>query len=127
MDKGGVAIITASTPTDVVAVCNEGVWTGDPAGITQNVFVSSDGGTTFHEVTQPVSGNWQVDGVGSAGPDTIVVAGVANGSGVLEATFDGGQSWAAVHSEYGSWSDVGFPVRHKASRSCTSRMAANCS
>jgi photosystem II stability/assembly factor-like uncharacterized protein len=108
-DKGGSAVITASTPTDVVVVRNEGVWTGGP--ISQNVFVSSDGGATFHEISQPIKGDWRVDGVASSGADTIVIG----GSGVntplsLNATFDGGRSWSTVY--YGpanaSWSDLGF-------------------
>jgi photosystem II stability/assembly factor-like uncharacterized protein len=108
IDKAGPVVLTASTPTDVVLVCHEGVWGNGPP--TENVLVSSDAGTTFHEITAPLTGDWQVDGVASAGPDTIVVAGVANGSRVLEATFDGGHSWTAVHSEPGggSWSDIGF-------------------
>jgi hypothetical protein len=108
LDKGGPAVLTASTPTDVVVVCHEGVWTGPD--ITENVFVSNDGGTTFHEIGAPMAGDWEVDGVASPGPDTIVVAGIANGSRVLEATFDRGHSWTAVRSEPagGSWSDIGF-------------------
>ena len=110
IDKGGVAIPTASTQNDVVAVCNEGVWSGDTTNITQNVFVSSDGGTTFHETAAPVADNWQVDGVASAGPNTIVIAGIVNASQVLEATFDGGHSWSAVYNApaNGTWSDIGF-------------------
>ncbi|MEP6659777.1 MAG: YCF48-related protein [Acidimicrobiales bacterium] len=108
IDKAGPAVLTASTPTDVVVVCHEGVWGNGPP--TENVLVSSDGGTTFHEIPAPLTGDWQVDGVASAGSDTIVVAGVANGSRVLEATFDGGDSWTALHSEPagGSWTDIGF-------------------
>lgn len=108
IDKAGPAVLTASTPTDVVVVCHEGVWGNGPP--TENVLASSDSGTTFHEIAAPLTGDWQVDGVASAGPDTIVVAGLANGSRVLEATFDGGHSWTAVHSESGSgaWTDIGF-------------------
>ena len=109
IDKGGPAVLTASTPTDVVVVCHEGVWSGPT--VTENVFVSSDSGSSFREVTSPTAGDWQVDGVASAGPETIVIGGThPDGSLVLVATFDGGQTWSSAYNapKQGTWSDIGF-------------------
>jgi hypothetical protein len=95
----GPAALAASSPTDLVAVCDVGEWS-TPQG--EHLFTTSDGGAGFTEspVAVPVSG---VSIIASPAPSTIVVAG---GSG-LEATFDGGHSWAKVAAGT-TWADLGF-------------------
>jgi len=95
----GPAALAASSPTDFAAVCDVGEWS-TPQG--EHLFTSSDGGASFaaSPVAVPVSG---VSVVASPAPSTIVVAG---GTG-LEASFDGGHTWAKVAGGP-PWADMGF-------------------
>jgi photosystem II stability/assembly factor-like uncharacterized protein len=103
---GGPATLAASSATAMVAVCDEGVWTG-PA-IAVRVYASSDGGTTFHQVATLTPTPSSVMLVASPSPQTIVV-GVYTNQLVLDASFDGGATWRiAAHSQQGALADLGF-------------------
>jgi len=95
----GPATLAASSPTELVAVCDVGLWS-TPQG--EQLFVSHDGGTTWSAgVRIPVtSGGGEV---AVASRSTIVVA----GDGGLVATFDGGTTWSTVAQVTGV-ADFGF-------------------
>jgi photosystem II stability/assembly factor-like uncharacterized protein len=108
----GPMVLAAASATDLVAVCNEGVWgpPGPDAGM--RLYRSSDGGATFAEVPPAVPLSCCASGLTSSAAGAIVASGLRNdGVGVLLATFDGGATWAPVFStdtRDGSWADVGF-------------------
>jgi hypothetical protein len=83
--KNGPAYLSASTPTDLVATCNEGVW-GPPQQAT-TVYFSHDGGTTFTRSVAPGFGP-----VAAANPTTAIIG----GNGTLWRTTNGGRSWSVV-------------------------------
>ncbi|MDQ1462130.1 MAG: hypothetical protein QOI08_3614 [Actinomycetota bacterium] len=82
---GAYAWLAASTGTDLVASCEEGVWTGPK--ITDAVYFSHDGGATWQRATEPIFG-----AVASPGPDTAVVVDGDN----VQRTVDGGATWKSV-------------------------------
>lgn len=98
-DANGPAFVAASSATDLVAVCDEGLW-GNPApGTTAGqswLFTSGDAGTEFTAagaITTPVpSGGYASVVATPPGEPHVVVVG---GSG-LTATFDGGHTWTTV-------------------------------
>lgn len=101
-DANGSASIAASSTTDLVALCHEGVWGPPPAGTTTGpwLFDSSDGGSDFAAVgaiptTAAASGAYSV--ATPPGEPQVVVVG---GSGLV-ATFDGGHTWKTVYSASG--------------------------
>jgi photosystem II stability/assembly factor-like uncharacterized protein len=98
----GPALLAASSPTELVAACDQGVW-GPATPMGEQLWVSHDGGATFTDAAAvPVP---QAQALASASSTTIVVA----GSGGLEATFDGGRSWATIIPVNGNEvSDLGF-------------------
>ncbi|MCW3035522.1 MAG: hypothetical protein JWM17_834 [Actinobacteria bacterium] len=100
---GGPAVLGASTPTDLVAACTEGRFTG-PA-ITVRVYVSTDG-VAFPGQGTLVPSATDAQGVASPVPRTIVVADASR----LVATFDGAATWTTVFSgsPTQSWNDLGF-------------------
>ena len=100
-NANGKASYAASSTTDLVAVCDEGVW-GPPApGTTAEawLFASGDAGGHFHAVGQIVTSRIRgVDSVGSVAtppgePQVVVVGGLG-----MAATFDGGHTWRTVYS-----------------------------
>ena len=97
----GPAYLSASTATDLVASCDEGVWGGPFKGITHTVWFSHNGGTTFVRKTAPGFGP-----VLSPSPQTAIVA----GGGGLQRTIDGGSSWHDVlpFDGTGGQPDYGF-------------------
>ncbi len=115
----GSASLAASSATDLVALCQEGMWgpAGNlPAGAAIPsvwLFRSSDGGATFQSVGT-VPGDLTDLSVASPAPATIVQAGEQSGSlaaaGVLSASFNGGLTWQTVYQVAGvqAWSDLGF-------------------
>jgi hypothetical protein len=120
----GAADLAASSATDLVAVCSEGVW-GPPRNLPAGaaapstwVFTSSDGGNRFRAVGAVPSGSTpgasNPAGVASPAPATIVRAGLQPGGagevGVLSASFDGGRTWRTVLQEPSvlQWNDLGF-------------------
>ena len=104
-DVTGPAAIAASSPSDLVASCDVGLWSS-PKG--NHLFVSSDGGATFVEA----AGSLPVTlGGGIATPDTstIVVAGSDAKGSVLVGSFDGGHTWSLVHrAATVGFADLGF-------------------
>lgn len=88
----GPEVLDASTNTNVVVVCTEGVWSGPT--ITTKVLVSSDGGVTFTPTaTQPSFTEGAVNGpVASPSPGVILV--VAGGH--LVRSTDDGVTWRTV-------------------------------
>jgi hypothetical protein len=96
----GSGYLSASTGTDLVASCDEGVWGGNFSGITPTVWFSHNGGSTFVRKTAPVFGP-----VLSPNADTAVVA----GNETLRRTTDGGATWTTVaHLAGDDTTDSGF-------------------
>jgi photosystem II stability/assembly factor-like uncharacterized protein len=96
----GPAYLSASTGTDLVASCDEGVWGGHYSHITPTVWFSHDRGTTFVRKPAPVFGP-----VLSPNAHTAVVAGNTS----LQRTTDGGATWTSVGSlSTGDTTDWGF-------------------
>lgn len=97
-NANGGGLVAASSTTDVVAVCNEGVWGPPEPGTTTGpwLFRSEDGGSHFAavgEIAMPTSR--MISSVTTPPSEPQVV--VAGGRG-LAATFDGGHTWATVYS-----------------------------
>jgi photosystem II stability/assembly factor-like uncharacterized protein len=95
LDAGGPAVLASSAPADLVAVCNEGLWTGPEVAI--HAYESSDGGTTFRrlEATLPKGSDGDV---ARADTHMIAVAGTTDaGVPTITATFDEGRSWRVVY------------------------------
>lgn len=107
-EAGGPVAVAASGPSDLVAICNEGVWTGRPLAVRS--YRSSDGGGTFQQNSASLALGCCVAEVASATPGTIVVGGETEQAPVLLASFDHGGSWAPVlkAASRSSWTDVGF-------------------
>ena len=91
-DVVGPAFLAASSPTELAAACDVGLW-GTPAG--DHLFLSHDGGSTFAEsgTAVPVQ---MASHVATASPSVIVVGGSDATGAVLVATFDGGRTWTTV-------------------------------
>jgi hypothetical protein len=95
LDAGGPAVLGSSSPVDVVAVCNEGLWTGPEVAI--RAYASSDGGSTFQRLPAVLPKGSDGD---VARPDTrtVVVAGETDeGAALINATFDEGTTWRTVY------------------------------
>jgi photosystem II stability/assembly factor-like uncharacterized protein len=97
MTVGGPANLAASSPTDLVAMCNEGVWTGP--SISSHLYFSSDGGTTFRRVANPAPT------FGSAISPSSTEACVGDSTGIF-ATFNAGATWRNVSRQ--SANPIGF-------------------
>lgn len=104
-NAGGPAVIAASTPSDLFAVCDEGVWTDAPRSV--RAYTSKDGGTTFQRATVPVPLGGAA-GVASGAPGSAVVAGGGDGRSLLLSTFDAGATWATTYRGSGQLSYVGL-------------------
>jgi photosystem II stability/assembly factor-like uncharacterized protein len=100
-NANGSVSLAASSTTDLVAVCDEGVWGPPGPGTTAQawLFASDDAGGHFRAVGQIVTSH--IKGVASVGsvamppgkPQVVVVGGLGIG-----ATFDGGRTWRTVYS-----------------------------
>jgi hypothetical protein len=100
----GPATLVAPTPTNLFAVCWEGVW-GQPPSPGTGLYVSADAGTTFKRAHASVPGNGGQPA--SPDPSTVVVAdGAADGKPELLATFDSGATWSVVY--HGAVEALGF-------------------
>jgi photosystem II stability/assembly factor-like uncharacterized protein len=108
----GPAALAASTPADLAAVCQEGVWgparnlpAGSPTPSTW-LFRSDDGGASFQPVGPLTVAN-AAGLVATPVPSTVVVGGSGPS---LVATFDGGHTWQAVYRSPSvqSWTYLGF-------------------
>jgi hypothetical protein len=92
----GPAVLAASSPTELVAACDQGVW-GPATPMGERLWASHDGGATWADTgSVPVQGPQAL----AAASPTVLVAGT-------EATFDGGATWTTVLPT-GAENDVGF-------------------
>jgi len=128
-EGGGPAHLAASSPVGMAAVCDVGIATGTGASPQSRAVFSTDGGATFavapspvgagpHGADSTVSGPSSIgpassigsaSSIASAGPSMVVIGTAMGSSGVLDATFDGGHTWAVVYRGASvSWEDVGF-------------------
>lgn len=102
----GPAALAASSPSDLVAACDVGLW-GGTAPPAERLYVSRDGGGSFSAVPGNVvpTGGGSVVGVASRVAGSVVVA----SGGSLYASSDGGATWAvSFHGQETSWRDLGF-------------------
>lgn len=91
----GPAILAGSSPMDLVASCQVGLWS-EPKG--EHLFVSHDGGSTFAEAAGPADPTPGSVAIASPSPGTAVLGAVsAQGAATLVATFDGGSSWVTAY------------------------------
>lgn len=92
LDVVGPAVLAASTASDLVAVCDEGVMS-TPTG--QHLWSSNDGGVTFSRVGGRLPFAF---GGAVATPDksTIVVAGSNASGATLVTSVDGGRTWPST-------------------------------
>jgi photosystem II stability/assembly factor-like uncharacterized protein len=108
LDAGGPAYLAASSPTYLVAVCDEGLWTGPAVRI--RAYSSSDGGSHFSAL--PADPPPHADGeVATPAQDQVFVVGSAeDGHAEINATFDGGGRWQVVYRSPGPGllSQIGF-------------------
>ncbi len=107
---GGSVALAASTPTDLAAVCDEGVWSG-PGPASVRAYLSTDGGATFHPTpTAPGSIYHGLANATAQSRDTIIFASYTQSGAVLVGSFDGGTTWAPVSEtpEAGQWLELGF-------------------
>jgi hypothetical protein len=107
-DAGGPAVLAASSPTDLVAVCDEGLWTGGPRGVRSHL--STDGGTTFHRTGAALPVQYGPQLASPVARTAVAAGSTPDGTPVLVATFDAGASWTTVARgpANGSWEDLGF-------------------
>ena len=85
LGKNGPAYLAASTSTNLIATCEEGIW-GPPARANA-LYLSHNGGTTF--TGRPAIGYGPV---AAASPTTAIIG----GNGILWRTTDGGAGWSVV-------------------------------
>jgi hypothetical protein len=105
LDVAGPALLAASSPSDLAAVCDVGAMS-TPQG--EQLFMSVDGGTTFGKAG---TGPSVSSAVAIATPDrsTIVVAGSKGSGSALVASYDSGRTWSTVHSGGAVlFADLGF-------------------
>lgn len=103
----GPALLAASTTTDLVAICDEGVHAERPGG--EHAYRSHDGGDTFQRLTVAVP----IGPVAVAAPTPAswLIAGTdSNSIGVLMRTVDAGATWTTVHrdDQGQGWGELGF-------------------
>jgi len=91
-DVVGPAFLAASSPTELAAACDVGLW-GNPAG--DHLYLSGDGGSAFVESATAVPLQMAAQ-VAAASPSVIVVGGSDATGAVLVGTFDGGRTWTIV-------------------------------
>jgi photosystem II stability/assembly factor-like uncharacterized protein len=97
----GPAVLAAWSPSDLIAVCDVGLW-GGTSSPAERTFVSHDGGASFTELSGPAPS--QVSLVAAGDPNFAVVAA---GSSLYSST-DGGRTWTAAFAGQPTWSDLGF-------------------
>ena len=100
---GGVAELTASSSTDLVAVCNPGPGTPPSLAMTTTIKFSHNGGNSFPSSHTIPDAKFGVGGPLSPSPNTAVIV----DAGDLRRTTDGGVTWHAVVSFPGTGSAGG--------------------
>jgi hypothetical protein len=103
---GGLAVIAASDPEHLVAVCDEGLYDGaGPQAV--GLYLSDDGGSTFRlAATSPSPSNFGPP-ISSPAPGIVIMAGRG---GDLIGTFDGGTTLIPVYHQAMAypWAYIGF-------------------
>ena len=106
---GGPVTLTAPSPSELHAVCTEGVWTGTKISV--DLLSSHDGGTTFgpsHRVPASQAGLAAAASTSTVAVGTTSIA-RSSSTAVLEMTFNGGASWTPVYRRAGGgWLELGF-------------------
>jgi photosystem II stability/assembly factor-like uncharacterized protein len=97
VDAGGVAMLAASSVSDIVAVCHEGDWNDKPRAV--HMYVSANAGSTFARAGVPLPLESASVATPARGVAFVALSprSDAQGAQVL-ATFDGGATWTGVHT-----------------------------
>jgi len=104
LQVNGAAFLAASTPQDLVAVCDQGAWgPATPAGV--YAYVSTDWGSSFAMLGTPLPSSIEDEGSSLASPSPGVA--FITASVGLVGTFNGGATWTTVYS---SPPGPGWPV-----------------
>jgi hypothetical protein len=107
LHSAGDTVLAAATSTDLLAVCNEGIYSS--GALVTHAYRSSDGGANFAQTgTVPVN---HADAVAGPAPALAVVAARAgNGVNQLLRSADGGGSWSVVYQDSAQrqGSELGF-------------------
>jgi photosystem II stability/assembly factor-like uncharacterized protein len=107
IDTGGPASLAAASPTDLVAVCDTGLWTGTSPDT--ETLASTDGGATFRRTASHLLRYPSV--VASPAPGAVVIGGSTSDNALaLDASTDSQQSWNPVFRQPagGVWLELGF-------------------
>ena len=100
----GPATLAASSPQDLIAVCDDGLWGGVGGSNAERAYVSSNGGASFTQLLTALPSACQ--GAALASPSSSVAA--TGCGGTIEGTFNGGSTWTGVYSAGGAISYLGF-------------------
>jgi hypothetical protein len=104
-DVVGPAFLAASSPTELAAACDVGLWS-NPTG--DHLYLSLDGGSTFSRsgTAAPLT---TAAMAAMASPSAVVVGGSDGTGSVLAATTDAGRTWKVVaRLPAGQIADLGF-------------------
>ena len=104
-DVVGPAFLAASSPTELAAACDVGLWS-NPTG--DHLYLSHDGGSTFSRsgTAAPLT---TAAMAAMASPSAVVVGGSDGTGSVLAATTDAGRTWKVVaRLPAGQIADLGF-------------------
>jgi hypothetical protein len=106
---GGLAALSASSTSSLVAVCQLGVW-GGPQPPSVRAYVSANGGASFSVAGVPLPGTANAfSGVAATASPNVIVAGTYTGSQFeLVATFNGASSWVTAATVSGPVTYLGF-------------------
>jgi photosystem II stability/assembly factor-like uncharacterized protein len=107
----GPAVLAASSPSSLVALCFQWLWGGPPGTTpTEYLYTSSDGGANFTQAGRVPFQDATVTAASQpAGTPSTVVLAVSGGRvGFLDSTFDGGRTWQLVYKTLGTVDFVGF-------------------
>jgi photosystem II stability/assembly factor-like uncharacterized protein len=104
-ETGGLEVLAASTPTELVALCKEGDWFGPPNG--PHLYVSHDGGDTFTRLPARVPG-FGLLATPTPGVEVIAATGSDGTSHLFRST--DGATWTTVATgrTNATWSYLGF-------------------
>ena len=104
-DVVGPAFLAASSPTELAAACDVGLWS-NPTG--DHLYLSHDGGSTF--ATSGTAAPLTMAAMAAMASPSVVVVGGSDATGsVLAATTDAGRIWKVVaRLPAGQIADLGF-------------------
>ena len=105
LDLVGPAVLAASSPTELVAACDVGLW-GTPQG--EHLYLSHDGGASFARTGAPLPIS-AAGGVVATGAGSILVTGATAQGSALVRSDDTGQTWqTALETGTASITYLGF-------------------